>query len=265
MTLLLAHPPAEDLGRFVEGTLPDTERREVVAHIADCDECRILVVDSAEFTEPAKRESSQWWKAVAAAVVVAAAIGPIYVWHQHDPATDLAAATTGLKSRRVEARLSGFPYHEWTVTRGDGGETDSDPATLKLENEAGAILEHNGTDAKTLHAQGLAHLLVRERTTAVSELTAAALKKPNEARYWSDLAAAQLAAGNLEKALDATDRALAIDARLSDALFNRAVVLQRAERLKDASEAYAAYLRVDPISPWADEARRRLDSIRQNP
>ena len=57
MTLLLAHPDAEDLGRFVEGTLDDPERAAIVEHIADCDDCRILVVDAAEFVEPAKTES----------------------------------------------------------------------------------------------------------------------------------------------------------------------------------------------------------------
>jgi hypothetical protein len=57
VTLLLAHPEAEDLGRFVEGTLADHERAAIVDHIADCDDCRMLIVDAAEFIEPANVES----------------------------------------------------------------------------------------------------------------------------------------------------------------------------------------------------------------
>jgi len=57
VTLLLDHPEAEDLGRFVEGTLDAPERAAIVDHIADCDDCRMTIVDAAEFIEPAKVES----------------------------------------------------------------------------------------------------------------------------------------------------------------------------------------------------------------
>jgi len=266
MTALLTHPPAEDLGRFVEGTLDDAGRTAVVAHIADCDECRIGVVDAAEFIEPVVVHSERrWWVAAAAVVVVAAGIG-VFVWHQQDPVTDLVTATAGVKPRPVEAKLSGFRYQTWSAPRGGGSETDQekDPETMRMELEAGVVLEQEARDAKMLHAHGVAHLLVHERKRAVEELTTAVLKKPSEARYWSDLAAAQVETGNLAKALEATDRALAIDPKLTDALFNRAVVLRRAERRDDAIKAYTAYLHIDATSKWADEARERIDSLRQH-
>ena len=75
--MLLAHPEPETLGRFVEGTLDDPERAAIVQHIADCDECRILVVDAAELTEPAKIERHKWWMGVAASLMLVAVIGPV--------------------------------------------------------------------------------------------------------------------------------------------------------------------------------------------
>jgi anti-sigma factor ChrR (cupin superfamily) len=42
----LTHPDAEDLGRFIEGTLDEPAARTVVIdHVADCDECRIIIAD----------------------------------------------------------------------------------------------------------------------------------------------------------------------------------------------------------------------------
>jgi len=64
MTLAI---PRRGLGRFVEGTLGEHERKAIVAHIADCDECRIVVVDAAEFVEPAIVHSERrWWMSAAA-------------------------------------------------------------------------------------------------------------------------------------------------------------------------------------------------------
>jgi len=266
MTPPLTHPPAEDLGRFVEGTLDDTSRTTIVAHIADCDECRMVVVDAAEFIEPVVVHSERkWWAAAAAALVVAAGIG-VFIRDQHDPAVDLAAATTDLKTRPVEARLSGFPYSEWNPTR--GGSTDAESSTtesaeLHLEIAAGAVLERSGQDAKTLHAHGLAHLLIHDTTTAVTELTQAASKAPNTAHYWSDLAAARIANNEAAQALAASDKALAIDSKSPEALFNRAVALQWMHRKNDAIAAYKRYLAVDVSSPWRRDAQKGLAQVQE--
>jgi tetratricopeptide (TPR) repeat protein len=75
MTGMLAHPAAEELGGFVEGALDENERKAVVAHIADCDECRLLVVDAAEFIEPARSSNRHWWVGAAAAAVLLTSLG----------------------------------------------------------------------------------------------------------------------------------------------------------------------------------------------
>ncbi|MBV9186460.1 MAG: zf-HC2 domain-containing protein [Acidobacteria bacterium] len=289
--MLLAHPEAEDLARFVEGTLDDPERAAIVQHIADCDDCRILVVDAAEFVEPAKTEShSNWWMGIAAALIlVAAGIGGLFVWQRRDPAAGLTAATAGLKSRLVEARLSGFPYREWHVSRGGGTDADAvaDPAVLHLEVQAGEVLERTGSDAKTLHAHGLAHLLAAstateaneirsERSSAVALLQEAANRAPDNVAYQTDLAAALLTAGDKNSrdlALTHLEKALTIDPRNPEALFNKALALRdsnqalplRESNPKAAIAAFQRYLAVDPSSPWADEARKKLEDLQEPP
>src|SRR6266404_5939083 len=113
MTMTLAHPPAEDLGRFIEGTLDDAARAAVVEHIADCNDCRIIVVDTTSFGEESAakpRVATGRWMAIAASVVMIVGAATL-IWNaQRHPLAKLAATYAELKFRPVEGRLSGFPY-----------------------------------------------------------------------------------------------------------------------------------------------------------
>src|SRR6185369_2246867 len=84
------------------------------------------------------------------------------------------------------------------------------------------------------HAAGVATLLADDPIKAIDRLHEASERAPNDARMASDLAAAQLAAAEslgraslYPEALASADRALRIDANLSEALFNRALILER--------------------------------------
>lgn len=268
MTLLLAHPEAEDLGQFVEGTLDDAERAAIVQHIADCDDCRILVVDAAEFIEPAKTESHRSWVGIAASLVLVAAIGAFMYNHFHDPLADVEKAYAHMSNRPMAARLGGFPYVPHVTNR--GVEEDKDPAAMVLEYKAIEAADVRGSDAKSLHTRGIGLLLGdNDAKPSIAPLQAAAERDPNNAQYQSDLAAALIAAARgdaptLERALAACDRALRIDPRSPDALFNRAVALQELDR-PDALAAYERYLAIDPSSRWAGEARQHIEGLRPLP
>jgi tetratricopeptide (TPR) repeat protein len=267
--MLPAHPEAEDLGQFVEGTLDDAERGAIVQHIADCDDCRILVVDAAEFTEPAKRESRRWWMAVAAALVLVAAIGAFTFSHFRDPLAKVERDYAQVSNRPLEARLSGFPYVPHITLR-SGPSDEPDLNVEIMQSEASELTNLPGSDAKTFHTRGIALLLSdNDAAKSVAMLQAAAERDPNNAKYQSDLAVALItAAGSdpamLEKAVAVCDRALRIDPRSPDALFNRAFALQRLDR-PDAAAAYERYLAVDSTSPWAAEVRRHLEGLRALP
>jgi len=286
--MLLAHPEAEDLGRFVEGTLDDPDRNAIVQHIADCDDCRVLVVDAAEFNEPAKKESSStWWMGVAASLIIAA--GSYSFWYtSRDPRLPMITASSNLAKRPTEARLDGFSYVALKRTR--GGSDDDDSAGYKLDEAIANVLDKRGNDPKTLRAKGIAHLLAAsrvtvlqgtepdqaaineiksERSNAVAALQAAADRAPNDASYQSDLAAALLTIGDdasRNLALAYLKKALAIDPRNAAALFNEGLAL-RESNPKEAVAVFKKYLEIDddPSSPWAKEARTNIESIEPPP
>jgi tetratricopeptide (TPR) repeat protein len=287
MTMTLAHPAAEDLGRFVDGTLDDAGRAAVVTHIADCDECRTVVVDAAEFVEPAVEHSDRrWWVASAAAITML--LGGTFIWNvQRDPLTPVFQASARQAKRLVEARLSGFQHRDWSPTR--GGDQEQDPADWELEGKIAEVLERKGDDPKTLHARGVVLLLeatiekssnpsetIHERDSAVKALLAAATRAPNNAIYQSDLAAAMIATGQqdppkLESAVRICDKALRIDSGSREALFNRALALDSLARKttdknqgRKAIAAYDRYLAVDSSSPWSNEARNNRERVRSS-
>lgn len=258
MTMTLAHPAAEDLGRFVEGTLDDAGRTAVVAHVADCDECRILVVDAAEFGEPATAHlDRRRWLAIAAAVVLFAAVGTFTYSKYRDPLAKVNNAYSQLTKRPVEARLSGFPFVPWIANRGKNDDTDV--PLMILQGEAASVTELRGKDGKTLHARGVAHLLSGDAETATIELSQAANAEPANARYWNDLAVAQIAARHPEAALSAAERSLAITPPLQEARFNRALALEALGKRGEAHQAFDQYLATDRASPWAAEAQAGLE------
>jgi tetratricopeptide (TPR) repeat protein len=268
VTLLLTHPDAEDLGRFVEGTLDDPERTAVVDHIADCDDCRMVVVDAAEFIEPAKKESHNWWIGIAASLIVVAAIAGLTYRQFHDLERDVKKEYASVPTRPLEARLSGYQYVPRVVNR--GAEEEKDIQLQIMQGAAADLTELQGTDAKTLHAKGIGFLLGDDdKKKSIGPLQAAAERDPNNAKYESDLAAALIAAAQgdrptLEKALAACDRALRIDPRSPEALFNRAVAIELLDR-PDAAAAYERYLAVDSTSRWATEVRGKLELLRPLP
>ena len=287
MTLLLAHPEAESLGRFVEGTLDDPERASVVQHIADCDDCRMLVVDAAEFIEPAKTESNKWWMGIAASLALVAAIGTVTYQHLRDLKGPVKKDYAKLSTRPLEARLSGFAYVPHRVYRGaeDGEDTQLDTLRVDaadlmelhtLRVDAADLMELRGDDAKTLNAKGTAYLLAAstthdaneirsERTNAVALLQAAVDRAPDNASYQTDLAAALLTTGdkaNHDLALAHLKKALAIDPRNQEALFNEGLALSDSNP-KAAIAAFKSYLNVDSSSKWAEEARRNIGLLEE--
>ncbi|HEX9458039.1 MAG TPA: zf-HC2 domain-containing protein [Thermoanaerobaculia bacterium] len=270
MTMTLAHPAAEELGRFVEGTLDDAGRAAIVAHVADCDECRMAVVDTAEFVAPAVEHSDRRrWLAAAAAILVV--VGGTFVWHtSRDPLTPVIELSSHLRSRSVAGRLTGFTYVERINNRGSGDEENVDSAQLLLDGALGRVLDRRDTDPRTLHAKGVALLLkskptAEDRNKAIALLQEAATKD-EKASNLSDLAAALIATGdnaNLARAVDVCNRALQINPRYAEALFNRAKALEFLGRQKETIDAYQRYLNVDSSSSWAQEAKRNIETQRQ--
>lgn len=100
---------------------------------------------------------------------------------------------------------------------------------LNVEAAAGRIiaLTADSSSPESIAATAAALVVKHDATTAITTLEAAIEHAPNEARLWSDLAAAHYEAGHTLQALVAADSALRIDPRSADALHNRALALDQ--------------------------------------
>lgn len=270
---------SEILGAFAEGRLGTEERVAVTAHLDRCDRCREEVAVLAGFLDDGDAEIAStgrrlpsWWAAAAAVLVVIATAAVLWRFLPRREMTAVApliAASDALDHRLVEPRLHGFG---WAAYRGPvrGSEEDRSPGRLKVLGAAGDVLQRTEADpsAEAAHAAGVASLVIADPAAAIERLQSAVAKQPENATAWSDLAAAhyELAvrlgrASHYPEALAAADRALELDARLPEALFNRALVLEHLGFLGDARAAWTRYLAVDAGSEWAREAQRRLKAL----
>jgi hypothetical protein len=274
------HPEPEALAAFAEGRLDAAGRAAIVDHLAVCRACMgdvSLAMTAAEEEHGVEEPQvvlrgpwyrSRWLYAAAAAIAIAVLVPFMRESPRGSPLKSLVALAPR-SARVVEPRLSGgfawAPYRG-PARAGDGG---IDAAQLKLGGAAGELVERAAHDRSPAaqHAAGVAMVLVDKPAEALARLETAA-RAGNDARIWSDLAAARYAAAVslgrtslLTEALAATDAALRIDARSAEALFNRALILEKLGLSSEARRAWERYLAVDATSEWAREARARLADL----
>lgn len=286
-TVRTPHPEPEALAAFAEGRLDAAARTAVVDHLAVCRACLgdvSLAMTAAEEERGAVKPEeegarllqgrwyrSRWLYAAAAAIAIALVVPFLRESARRSPVESLVALAPR-SARAVEPRLSGgfawAPYHG-PARAGEGG---IDAAQLKLGGAAGELVERAEHDRspEAQHAAGVALVLVDKPAEALARLETAA-RAGKDARIWSDLAAARYAAAVslgrtslLPEALAATDAALRIDPRSAEALFNRALILEKLGLSSEARRAWERYLAVDATSEWAKEARARLAELPQS-
>lgn len=277
-------PDFVTIAAFVNGTLDEETTRSVTAHIADCDECVVAISEVGDFARQEAKvvqiaEKARFWKALAVAAGLVIVIGtvaaalrrPIDHWLYLTSIRTMTKAAPAAE-RRIEARLTGG--FGWSRLHDPGrGASSVDPALVLIRVAANNVLQKTaGKDsARQRHAAGVATLLLERDDEAIRSLAAAAQSSPRDASLWSDLSAAYLDSAvrhrrpaELQPALDASDAALRLDRNLPEALFNRALVLERMERNDEAAAAWRRYLEVDRgKGGWADEARAHLASLKR--
>jgi len=219
---------------------------------------------------PRMRLRIAWLTSVAVVVIALLAIPFFLRWR--DPIRRLATLTPR-SERIVEARISGG--FAWAPYRGPVRARDqaSDPQRMMLGGVAGDLIEAAETNktSDAQHLAGVARMLTGNPSDAVLVLQEAAQRDASNATAWNDLAAAQYATANRDgraslypEALASSDRALRLDPRLPEALFNHALVLERLGLTQQAHDAWQRYLATDPSSNWAEEARTRLGRLPVN-
>lgn len=270
-------PDAALLAAFIDGTLTGDERLAVVAHLAECPDCRAVTLTVVEFREvqaldhlwhagsslppvpavdhqaaseaPAARGPLRALAFAAglslAVLTAAAAIWPGWRAHQDGAPAGLA------DGRALEARLSGAPV----------------PAPASALLRVRTVLPRTPRDAATARALGMAAIGAGRLDEAVANLALALATAP-DAGVAIDLAAAHYErarragrADDLPAALDAAERAVTLDPARPEGWFNRALAISALGLRTQARAAWHAYLARESESGFAVEARARLAAL----
>ena len=171
----------------------------------------------------------------------------------------------GPVARSLEPRLSGgFAWAPFRASARDG----SPGSGVHSPVLGSALTTLRGASTQvSRHSEGIAQLLAGHPRRALSSLTVAA-EQSNDPAVWSDLAAVlyEIAVRDeapdlLADALAASDRALSRQPQFPEALFNRAIVLERLGLRDDAREAWERYRINDSGSGWASEAQSHIDAL----
>ena len=273
--------PDATIAAWLDGTLDPQQRHEVSEHLAECERCREIAAETAEFLEldeesghPAAASDSpavvkpfptRTILAVAALVVAAIAIGILMSNRDgagHSPLTRLAAAAPA--ERALEVRIAAIAWQP--LRRELRGSTDK--PSFELLAEAARLREESESNPtqETLHALAVAHLVLGEPADAIETLERAAAMGPLSADARSDLAAALVAQGTsiddprlCARALDVIDEIET--AQPPAALFNRALAFECVGQLGLAADAWTDYLATDSSGHWAAEAQEHLRSL----
>lgn len=288
-------PDDETLAAYLDGKLDEGERAALEAHAADCESCQALLAAVAPFLEergevdngpsvltfrgdappappptpePAPSSSSsstltRWILPIAAALVLV--LGGAALFRQ------LSGPSAGLETlqavqvaeRPVIGRLAGFAYAEPPVVLRGG--SDAASAAVSLLDAAAAVITARGTatDAASLHATGVAHLVGGDVAAAIETLDRAVAAAPGDARVLSDAAAAYLQKGQatsddaaLAQARQIALRAVAADPKLAAGWFNLAQAERYAGNAEGEQQALAKLRALEAGSPWVVELER---------
>jgi tetratricopeptide (TPR) repeat protein len=289
-------PDDETLAAFIDGGVDEETRKEVVAHLANCEECYSTVRAARAWKqseEPATvvthpRFGGRRWVAVLAAAAAVAGVVFLTPEARDRYAMHELVAAANARHERPAAELplsGGFAYRpHMDVKR--GGTTD-DPETShvydpRLDEAAADVAERaeNRPTRRNLHALGLAYLLDGHAEDAVSELASAvggrdgnAINHCNDVDLLIDFGAAAYATGQMPLALAAYTRASSLAPKNLAAKFGRAQTLQilgsrtgdrdRRRHTREAIAAWNEYLKLDPSSGWAVEARDALALLKE--
>ena len=187
------------------------------------------------------------------------------------PSVDQLLATAYTERRTMEVRIPGAQHSPLRVERGATDSNLEKPASLlKAEALISEKLQRNPNDPTWLEARARADLLDGNYDSAVKTLLRARLASSDSAPLLTDLGSAYYMRGqsadrtlDYGNAIEALGEALAKNPNDPTALFNRALACEQLFLYTQAVADWEHYLREDPKGEWAQEARERLDALKQ--
>ena len=278
-------PTAEEFAAYADGGLGVQERDRVERHLAECAECRTVLIESAAFaasdpanvTSPQHRPLRAGWMPIAVTLAAAAALAFVVVRMTTDrgganPERQglIAALNKSSATRPTEGRLTGgFLYGPRpTVTRSGAAREVSPEVKIQI-----AAIEQKARSKPSVAndaALGVAYLVNGDVDEAVKLLERASAADPDIGAYWSDLSAAYLARAaqsgspaDVESARRAAERALTVSPNMPEAAFNLALALEQRGDNAAAAAAWKAASGLQESPQWASEADARAQAAGQ--
>lgn len=280
-------PDLEVIAAYLDGRLSERERADVTGHVAECETCYFVFTEAAQTrsqtpaqtvveSPAAVRIERRWWSRpalwasaaglAAAAALVLALVPALRPFGERRSATMEALVAAVGSDRPFEPRLSGgFSYGP--ARAAVRGSLPVQPPDVRI---AAATIEKQALNRDTpesLHELGVASLVTGDIVRAITVLENTVSRDPT-ANSLNDLAAAYLVRGmqerrpeDLSRALTLSGQALARRPGMREALFNRALALERLSMIDDARLAWTGYLAADAESGWAAEARNHLQQL----
>jgi tetratricopeptide (TPR) repeat protein len=212
------------------------------------------------------RRPRLWWFAAAALVLIAVGAGWEWQRRANDPARLLAMAYT--VARPFDYRLPDRGFGPVRQQRSSSFSAFDRPEPLvKAETEIQASLKNGQRQPEMLLLKGRAELIEGQYESAIDDLTRASELTPSAA-VLADLGAAHALRGDAEQrnfdyghAIDLLLRALRLDPKNLDALFNLAITYEKVSMIDESIATWNKLLALEPAGPWADEARQRLAEV----
>ena len=180
-------------------------------------------------------------------------------------------ATAYSERRTLELRIPGAVQVPLHVTRGpQESSLDKPTALLEAERLIATHLRGHSSNVNWLQARARADLLDGNYDSAIRTAEQALDLAPNSISLLNDLGSAYFERAESEqsaldygRAFDSLSKSLAKNPDDPIALFNRAVVAERALLYVEAENDWNHYLRIETDPAWQSEARTRLAQVEQ--
>jgi tetratricopeptide (TPR) repeat protein len=207
--------------------------------------------------------------AAAAAVVVVAVALSLFVIPNNDSRAQESNSILReavAEGRRVSGWISGISDHSpHQVTRGA-----QDKASLNLGRALNRVSDAETPDGRPSERIALAEALISSgnhaemtRASAILERLSrdGSLKPEKLAEVHNDAGVARLELRDYDAALKSFDSALSYRPEMHQALFNRAVALQMANRDSESRAAWEHFLGTSADAKWKAEAQERMNRL----
>lgn len=208
------------------------------------------------------------------ALIIPIILISFYYQNGNDSQEVLAELNKAYASERLlESHISDLNYAEFEKSRGDDNSKIDKVAEKRAEMMSLKAASENPT-SESKHALARYYLTKRQFDDALEQLKEAQKLSPDNPKIFNDLGIvyfekSKITTSNTEKlelttqAIEMFDNALKIDPNLLPSLFNKALAVET-YLPNQAEEAWQTYLKFDSTSGWAEEARKKLDRLKNS-